>query len=343
MMRAAVVPRYSIMEVADFPVPTIKREGDLLVRMHRASICGSDVHTLFDGLLNPDRLGRPGYPGHEGVGEVVDSRSPEFPIGTRLLTVPTGAIGGCFAEYQLISQTRVVPLPTDGDMERLLMAQQYGTTLYAMRTFWPGDGSTGISTGTAAVIGAGSAGLFFLQQLKQLGFDNVVVSDLNAQRLEVARLQGADVVLDAETGSLPEATLDLTDGQGADLVIEAAGYDSCRADAITAVRPFGTVGYFGLPERFGTAEFPMYEAFRKAVRIQWAGKTQEEPGLTSFRDAIRHIQEGRIDVEYCLGSVFGIEELPQAMEIAREHGNGAVKLSIDLADAHVQKELRAPS
>lgn len=328
-MRAAFVPEPNRMEVGDFPEPEVTQPGELVVKMSRASICGSDVHSVYHGFHNPAGLGKPGYPGHEGVGVVVQSKSAEYPVGAKVLTVPVGNIGGCFAEYQLIGDTQVVPIPDDADEARVLMAQQYGTTLYSMRLFWPEAGNTGMKNGVAAIIGAGSAGLFFLQQAKQAGFETVLVSDLDEHRLEVAASLGAQTVHGAE-GAIVDAVMAVTDGHGADLVIEAAGYDAARAEAISAVRVLGTVGYFGFPERLGMAEFPMFDAFRKIARIQWAGGTQAEPGLVAFRDAVRDIHEGRIDVDYCLGAVYSLEETPEAMAAARDWGRGAVKLAIEI-------------
>ncbi|MFC5230997.1 zinc-binding dehydrogenase [Pseudonocardia zijingensis] len=325
-MRAAFVPEAGRVEVGEFPEPAARSDGELVVRMERASICGSDVHSVYDGFHNPERVGWPGYPGHEGVGVVVESRSARYPTGVRVLTVPTGRDGGCFAEYQLIDDDHVVPLPADGDPARLLMAQQYGTTLYSMRTFEPVVGN-----GVAAIIGAGSAGLFFLQQARQLGFEHVVVSDLDERRLAVARRLGARTLVHAPDESFVDAVLDVTGGTGADIVIEAAGYDALRSAAVDAVAMRGTLGFFGFPERLGPAPFPMFEAFRKVLRIQWAGGTQSEPGLVSFRDAVQHIHEGRIDVEHCLEPVYPLDRLPEALAVARRHGDGAVKLSIDPA------------
>jgi L-iditol 2-dehydrogenase len=325
MMRAAYVPAHNRIEVGDFPRPVAQRAGDLVVQMHRASICGSDVHAVFDGFLEPDAVGAPGYPGHEGVGVVVESCSTLFAPGEWVLTVPVSTCGGCFTEYQLIDDGHVVALPEGGDPERLLMAQQYGTTLYAMRTFWQGG-----HAGTVAIIGAGSAGLFFVQEARLLGFSNILISDLNEERLAVASSLGANVTVLAPAGSLIDAVKQVTNGVGADLVIEAAGYDSLRADAIEAVRNQGTVGFFGYPQRYGMAQFPMYAAFRKSARIQWVVGTQSEPGLVAFRDAIQHINTGLIEVDYCLTSTFALEKISEAMQVAREQGHGAVKLMVDL-------------
>lgn len=216
---------------------------------------------------------------------------------------------GTIRHAQGVVSTHLVRVPDGADPARFLMAQQYGTTLYAMRTFWPEEGR---NRGTCAIIGAGSAGLFFVQLAKRMGFDNIIVSDLNAERLAVAAKLGADLVLKAPEESLVDGVLELTGGVGADLVVEAAGYDECRAESIAAVRPLGIVGFFGFPERVGDSPFPQYSAFRKVARIQWAGATQSEPGLLSFRDAVRDIHEGRIEVDCCLGERYRLEELPDS-------------------------------
>ncbi|MCV2487791.1 zinc-binding dehydrogenase [Geodermatophilus sp. YIM 151500] len=325
-MRAAFVPGPGRVEVGEFPAPVPRREGDVVVGMERASICGSDVHAVHHGFLKPEGVGRPGYPGHEGVGTVLESRSSAFAPGDRVLTVPV--VGGCFAEQQLVSEHHLVPLPPDGDPARLLMAQQYGTTLFAMRLFAPAG-----PVATAAVVGAGSAGLFFLQQLRRLGAARVVVSDRSPARLAVARRLGADVTVLAPGESLVEAVHELTGGVGADLVVEAVGLDATRAEAVAAVRVQGTVGCFGFPERFGDAPFPTYAAYRKSARVLFASGAQGEPGLRAFRDAVEHVAAGRVEVDHCLGSDFPLEEVPEALEAARDLGRGAVKIGIDITGA----------
>lgn len=323
-MRAAYVVGPGLVEVGDFGEPVAGQDGDVVVGMDRAAVCGSDVHAVFHGFHKPEGLGRPGYPGHEGVGTVLESRSGLFAPGDTVLTVPV--VGGCFAEQQLVDEDHLVALPPGGDLKRLLMAQQYGTTLFAMRLFWPGGPSP-----TAVIIGAGSAGLFFLQQVRRLGFGQVVVSDLSAERLAVASSLGADLTVEAPQESLVEAVSDLTGGVGADLVIEAVGHDGLRADAVDAVRAGGTVGFFGFPEQYGHAPFPMYAAYRKSVRIQLASGAQAEPGLRAFRDAVSHIMTGLVEVDYCLGHAYPLDHVPEALTAARDLGHGAVKVTVDIS------------
>ncbi|HZU17863.1 MAG TPA: zinc-binding dehydrogenase [Candidatus Dormibacteraeota bacterium] len=325
-MNAAVLVAPGRIEVGHFDVPE-PTPGGVLVRMRAASICGSDLHVIFDGF-HRGNLGLPGYPGHEGVGEVVASDSPEFSPGQPVLTVPAPSEGNrCFAEYLALDARFVLPLPPDGDPTRLLLAQQLGTTIYAMRKFWP----SGEGAACATVLGAGSAGLFFLQQLRAAGFEKVIVSDLEPYRLRVARELGADLAVHAPRESVVEATMDLTEGVGADLVIEAAGYDACRAQCVEAVRERGRIGFYGYPERPGSAPFPIELAFRKAPTIEFTVGTQREPALRSFREALRAIHEGRVEVGHCLEPRFPLARAPEAFATARERRPGAVKVGIDLA------------
>ncbi|MFZ0214638.1 MAG: zinc-binding dehydrogenase [Candidatus Dormiibacterota bacterium] len=332
-IRAAFLAAPGQIEVGDFPVPDL-RPGDVFVRMLRASICGSDLHVIYDGFGSV--LGKPGYPGHEGLGEVLESRSERFHSGQLVLTVPQGLDGTCFADHQIVGEKFLVPLPDGGDLDRLLMAQQLGTTIYAMRKFWPQAPEGGTPPGlermeprVATVIGAGSAGLFFLQQVKRLGFETVIVSDLNERRLQLASELGADEVADGSASAVVEATLDRSAGRGADLVIEAAGYDLCRAQAIEAVRARGRVGCFGYPEVQGLAPFPVQTCFRKAPTIEFTVGTQREEGLRSFHEAVKAIEDSSVEVDYCLGARFSIEQAPQAIALAQDRGP-AVKVGIDL-------------
>src|SRR5207248_4501313 len=146
--------------------------------------------------------------------------------GERVLTAPVPSESGCFAELQAVAEESLVPIPDGADPDRVLMAQQLGTVLFASRRFLDG-----VRPGTAVVIGAGSVGTFFVQVLKQAGFENIVVSDLEPHRLDVAGELGATVLVHAPAESVADAAHDVTGGVGADLVLEAAGYDATRTDA----------------------------------------------------------------------------------------------------------------
>ncbi|WP_232666776.1 zinc-binding dehydrogenase [Pseudonocardia sp. TRM90224] len=330
-MRAACLVASGLVEVREFPVPQ-PRADQVLVRMHYASICGSDVHIVFDGFHREDQLGRPGYPGHEGVG-VVERDGGGLTAGTPVLTVPHGQLGACFAELQAVEATHVIPLPEGADLRRTLLAQQLGTTIFGMKKFLPVPTEPGpVEPGTAAVIGSGSAGLFYLQHLVRRGFD-VLVSDLDEGRLAVAKRLGAAQIVHEPAESIVAAVLAATDGVGADVVIEAAGYDVARAAAVEAARVRGTVGFFGYPELKGLAPFPVERSFRKSLTMEWVNGTQQEHGLASFRAAIAAITAGEIEVDHCLEKMYALDDAPEALAAARAHGHGAAKVGIVMPGA----------
>lgn len=321
-MLAAVIPEPGRIEIDEFPIPAMD-DGEALIKMETAAICGSDIHVVYEGWAREDAIGRPGYPGHEGIGTVVESRSPRFAAGDRVLTVPPGWYGGCFAQYQSVRDQWLLPLPEDGDRQRLLMSQQLGATIYGLRKFWQKPAGK-----VATVLGAGSAGLFFLQQLLQLGFERVVVSDLEPSRLAVAERLGATTTVLAPHDSVVEATLAASDGEGADLVVEAVGFDLTRELAIECARKWGNVGLFGYPEKHGLAPFPFERAYRKALTIDFIIDTVLEPGLKSVADALDAVHTGAIDVSYSLNERFALADIHDALEQARTRA--AIKIRVDL-------------
>lgn len=321
-MLAARKTAPGVMEVGHYRLPK-PGEGELLVRVERAAVCGSDLHAIFEGLgalVDSGGDPEPGRPGHEAVGTVVVSRSPDFAEGQQVLVLSFGA----FAQYMLSPASMCVALPPDQPLDQMLMAQQLGVVLYGMQRFWPGQDGAGR---TATLIGAGSVGLHFLSLLRLWGFDRVVVSDVVPARVNLATALGADIAVDARSTSVVDATMRITDGTGADLVIEAVGLDATRAEAVACVRQYGRVGLFGYPESYGLAPFPFSDAFWKApVSIEVVKGAQWVPGLPAFHEALDLIASGKVDVSPFLGTEFALADIGLALALARDAG--AVKVQL---------------
>lgn len=331
-MRATYTPRPGEITVKQWPKPEAREAGEFVVQILAASVCGSDVHSVLHGTLHPEGPNRAGYPGHEGVGVVTETRSEKFPEGTLVLCLAPGELGGTFAEFMHLTETQAIALPPEVNAEdfdtvrRYMMAQQLGTCIYAMNLYWPQE-VPARDAGTCVIMGAGSAGLFFLQEALRRGFEQVIISDLQAGRLEVAHELGARTVLIPEE-DLPAVVAEATGGKGADLVIECVGTDALRTETVEIVAHRGVVAWFGLYESFEPALVPIYPAFRKCVRIQTSIAAQSEPGLGSFLQAIRQIQDGTTRVDYCLGPVRPLEDALELLQIAERGGDGHIKYTI---------------
>jgi L-iditol 2-dehydrogenase len=321
VMRAARLLGPGRLEMAEVPPPE-PQPGEIVVRTLLAAVCGSDVHVVYQDAPPELYPAPPGFPGHEGVGEVVESRSDRHRPGDLVLTTPVPALARGYADVQVLAGEQVVPVAPGADLAAVLMAQQMGTVVFALKRFWPGPPAE-----TATVIGAGTAGLHFTRLLRRAGFGRIVVADRHPHRLAAARALGATVTVLAPDQSVVEATLDLTGGRGADLVVEAAGRDATRVQAVRAVADCGRIGLYGLPEDDEPA-LPFAELFRRRPTIEIASGAQRELGLASFREAVRLIETGEVDVSSLVTHRFDLADLPEAVALAREPSAGAIKVAI---------------
>jgi L-iditol 2-dehydrogenase len=282
-MQGAVVQGPGEVDVQTVPDPVLA-EGQVMVQMICSAICGSDLHAVLDGVPALACPGRPGAPGHEGVGLVVESRTPDLVEQQLVLTVPDRRSAGAFADFQAIPSRFALPIPADVAPELMVCAQQYGTVLYAMRRFWPdGGGRLGV------VLGLGPAGIQFVCRLKEIGFDVVIGSDPVAFRRQMAADLGCDLVIDPTTTDPHAFVFDQSAGRGAELVVEATGRNAGRLSALGLVEERGRVGFFGLPEAHAPLVLPYAEVFERKPTIVVSDGAQHEPGLRSFREAIDYV------------------------------------------------------
>jgi len=325
---AAILTAPGRVEVQDVELPA-PQDGELLVRTEAAAICGSDVHRVYGQARFFREIGDydypcpPGYPGHEGIGEVLESRSPAFRPGQTVLTVPDNTCNRTFASRQVIPDRFALPVPGDLVPMHALMAQQLGTVVYAMRRFWP-DAEPGE---TAVVNGTGSAGLFFVQLIKRLGFPRVIACDLVPERLDAARAAGAGLTVQAPRHRVEDAVAEETGGRGADLAVDASGSDAGRAAAMACVAPDGRVGFYGLPE--GTdLTIPFASLFRRQATLVCAVGAQQEPGVRSFAEALGLITDGVIPVSAHVTHTFALPKIADALALAHNREDGAVKVGV---------------
>ncbi|MGF1596767.1 MAG: zinc-binding dehydrogenase [Acidimicrobiales bacterium] len=323
-MRAGQMHGVNDMRCVEAPVPTID-DGQILVRTTMASICGSDLHVVCHGAGVGFPMPCPhGYPGHEGIGEVVDSRAEGIEPGTRVLCFPFAGSSEGFSEYQRMKGRYVLPLPQSPVPEQeLLMAQQFGTVIFAARQR-PVD----VVGRTVVVLGQGSAGLFWTYWLKRSGAARLIAVDLSDARLAVASSFGADVTVNAGEVDVADAVRQST-GAGADYVVEAVGRRETLYQSIELVRPGGDLLWFGLPDTDDSVPISFAQFFRKKLTASCTFGAQDEGDAVSFRTALDLISGGHIDVSPLLSHVYPVEEIAAAFEVANDPvPAGALKVSV---------------
>ncbi len=315
-----VVDRGKIRHV-EAPAPTLQ-PGHVLVSPLLIALCGSDVHTLY--YLRDEDYPRPiGTAGHEVIARVqaVDAPGSSLRPGDLVLALcpPEDAVRELF----LTRAENALPLPNGRPPEHFLMGQQLGTVIYASKRL------PSLLGKNVAVIGQGSAGLFFDAVCRRLGAQRVIGIDVKPARVAAALKMGATHAINNAEQDPLQAVMEICGGQLADVVIEASGEVETINLTPRLVRTYGTLLFFGVP-RAERLELDFYAFWRKyctTITIAGAGN---EPGLVSFRQALDWIARGEIDVSPLLTHRIPLAQAERAYDLAYTRDDGAIKVVIEM-------------
>lgn len=268
-MLAAVYHGPHDLRVETVPVPEIG-PGDVLLRVLRANICGTDLRILHGGHRHyPPGARR--IPGHEVVGEVAAAGADvagDYPIGRRYFVAPNmgrgdsretisghnnldphfEAIGitmdGAFAEYLrvpalAVRQGNLMPVAEGVDPAVAALVEP-------LACVWRGQNKIAVGAGDVAlVMGAGPIGVLHVLLARLRGATRVIVSEPAAGRREQAAALGADVVVDPLNDDLAAVVRRESGGRGADVVITAAPVKALQEQALDLAAVGGRINYFG--------------------------------------------------------------------------------------------------
>lgn len=254
-----------------WPIPDELGDGEVLVEIALATVCGSDLHTISGLRIEPT----PAILGHEGVGRVVRTgNSASAPEGTRVTWTIADSCGrcppcteyalpqkchalfkyghasiddgsglnGCYASHILLRPgTRIVPVPeTVSDVVAAPANCALATMVNALS-----DLPTPCRT--VLIQGVGMLGLYAIALLRDRGVNPVFCVDVNPGRLELAEAFGAvPISVNGETGERQRQPILDAAPDGVDLVVEVAGVASLVADGIRLLRPGGHYGFVGM-------------------------------------------------------------------------------------------------
>jgi threonine dehydrogenase-like Zn-dependent dehydrogenase len=222
-----------------------------------------------------------------------------------------------------VAASDLLVLPHSKPLDYLLQAQQLGTIIYAAKHL-----PTSVIAKTVAVIGQGSAGLWWNYMMRRLGARRVIAIDLQAHRLAVSKHYGAtDTVHNADRDAV-QAVSELTGGEMVDVVIEAAGEETTIPLAVELVKRHGAILFFGVP-RLDTLEFPFFTFFRKCILARAIVGALSDPNHECTRMALDLIAKGEADVGPMLTHHFPFSQVIDAFELQTTRDEGAIKIVVD--------------
>ncbi|MDF3145080.1 MULTISPECIES: zinc-dependent alcohol dehydrogenase family protein [unclassified Streptomyces] len=264
-MRATVIHAPGDIRVEDAPEPKIVKPTDAIIRTVASCVCGSDLWP-YRGL---EPIGDPHPMGHEYVGiveetgsEVTHVKPGQFVVGSFATSDNTCAncqkgwqssclnrefMSTCQAEYVRIPNAHGTLVATDGDP-----GEEFVPSLLAvsdvMGTGWYAAVAAEVKPGsTAVVVGDGAVGLCGVIAAKELGAERIIAMSRHESRQKLALEFGATDIV-TERGEDGVARIkDLTNGIGADSVLECVGTAESMRQALHSARPGGNVGFVGVP------------------------------------------------------------------------------------------------
>lgn len=331
-----------------FMEKTIPEAGpnDAIVRTTRALICTSDSHTVSGAIGPRENLTL----GHEAVGVVyaVGSNVKLFKPGDRVVVgaitpdwgdlasqaghssqsgAPLGGWkfsntkDGVFAEYFHVNEAdaNMAHIPTSVPDEMAV----YCADMLSTGFMGAENGNIPIG-GTVAVFAQGPVGLMATVGAKLRGAGLIIAVESVPRRQDLARIYGADLVVDFTKEDVVERILDLTGGQGVDTAIEALGADSTFQNAIKATKAGGTISNIGY---HGHGEFV------HIPRVEWGVGMAEKTittglcpgGRLRMERLLRLLEMNRVDPTLMTTHTFPFDEMAQAFEIMDRKLDGILK------------------
>lgn len=330
-------------ELVDIEVPT-PREDEVLVRVHGASICGTDLHIYDWNEWAQARV--PQVPmtfGHEvagtveAVGEEVHHLTPGVFVAAethiacghcstcqtgrahicenlRILGVDTD---GAFAEYVVLPAQNAWIVGEGIDPDVASIMEPFGNGVHA--AFGTGGGED-IATNAVAVIGCGPIGLFAVAIARSLGAWKVIAIEPNAYRRSKASEMGADVTVDPSSADPVAVVHDLTKGSGAEVVLEMSGNPKAIDQGTRMLARGGRMSLLGLPDGAVTLDLNDQIIFKEA-RLQ--GITGREMFRT-WQQTTTLLSTGRVDVGPVITHRFGLEQFDEAFRTTASRSAGKV-------------------
>ncbi|WP_194721456.1 NAD(P)-dependent alcohol dehydrogenase [Noviherbaspirillum malthae] len=347
MMKAAVFHGPNKITLDEKPVPSIG-PTDALVKVTTTTICGTDVHILKGEYpVEPGRI-----IGHEPVGVIAELGDAVrgYTVGQRVIAgaiTPCGqchscldghqaqcggkamggwqfgnTIDGCQAEYVRVpnAMANLAPVPDSLTDEQVLMCPDI------MSTGFSGAESGQIRIGdTVVVFAQGPIGLCATAGARLKGATRIIVVDHLSERLETARRMGADTTIDYTAEDPLQRIMDITEGRGADVAIEALGTQQTFESCLRSLKPGGVLSSLGVYS--GKLTMPL-DAFAAGLGDHKVVTTLCPGGKERMRRLMNVVASGRVNLQPLVTHRFKLDQIEDAYDLFSHQRDGVLKVAI---------------
>jgi threonine 3-dehydrogenase len=336
-------------ELQEIPVPA-PGPTEILVRVEAASICGTDLHIYEWNEWADRRIGARSLPytfGHEVAGRVVATGDevdepatgsfvavethlfcghcslcrtgkPHICQNMRILGVD---VDGAFADYVVVPAHNAWPVDPRIPPEVASAMEPFGN---AVHTVFPPALDPEIATSTVAVLGAGPIGLFAIGVCRAAGAKTVVAVEPNEYRLELARKMGADVLVDPMAQDPVEAIATVTEGHGAEVVLEMSGVPKVIDQGTRMLQHGGRMSLLGLPAGEVSLDLTEQVIFKEARIFGVTGREL----FRSWQQTTTLLATGMVDITPIITHRYPLESFEEAFDAVASGHAGKVVFAI---------------
>ena len=340
-MKAAVWLGDNQVEIRDLQIPEIGEE-EALLKVRKAGVCVTDFH-IISGRL---RIGQPpNVQGHEICAEVakINSHRTDIKIGQRCVVATSLGCGHCdycregkqyicnesseigyfphyggYAEYVKVPVSAIVPIPDSvSDDAAAILESTVCPTESLMRI--------GVPFGaTVFVTGVGPAGIAFMLMSKLMGAGKIICLVRRDSNVEKAFRFGATHVINSSKEDPVEALLKITNGNKADIAVEATGTPSVIEKMPDYTRKGGKIIFYGIPGDNDTVNLPVKKLIVEEMTIYGAvGNTK------AWYPLVDMIAAGKLDIGQLVTHRFKLEDINKAFDLYRNHNPELIKAVIE--------------
>ena len=331
----------AVLKETEKPAP---KETDVLVKVKRASVCGTDLHIYEWDAWAAGRIKTPYIFGHEFAGEVIemgknahffteakvgdlvsaethvaDNKCYQCKTGNKHICENMKLLGvdinGSYAEYVAIPADNVWVNPKEIPLDWMSVQEPMGNAVHTIMAC-----PENISGKKVYIIGAGPIGMCAVAICKAWGATKVFISDVNDYRLDLAKKMGADYMINASKEDVVKFIKEKTNNSGADIILEMSGNGKALNDGLKALRLNGAVSLLGVFGKEVTLNLTQDVVFKAASIKGINGRMMFETWHTVRELLLNKV----VDLDKIITHRMKLEKYEKAFELMKNGSSGKI-------------------